>query len=117
MVTAKEAFEAKKLAAKYGVVGKVAGRYRIAGYQIEILDPSEEAIANFIAYKRGEKLIVKVYNKAGYIDTSVIEKLSHEASSRNSKGILILYGAGPKVKGELIEKAKELGISIRRVRP
>lgn len=117
MVTEKEAFDAKKLAAKYGVIGKVAGRYRMAGYLIDMIDTGEGAAINFLAYKRGEKLAVKVYTKSGHVEASLVEKLASNAKDRESRGVLVLYGSGPKITGELVEKARELGISIRRMRP
>ena len=117
MVTAKEAFDAKKLAQKYGVVGKVAGLYRTAGYKIDILDTKEEANVNFIASKRGEKLGVKVFMKSTYVPQDILEKLKSVAEEKGFKPILVLYGAGPKLKDDVISRAKELGISIRRVRP
>jgi len=115
MTTAREAFEAKKLEAKYGVVGKVAGLYRRAGYDVVVETVDEEADYNFIAKKKGEKLIVKVYKKSGKVPVEVVEKLAG-AAGEGVKPILVVYGAGPKLTGELQAKAKELGVSVRRVR-
>ncbi len=117
MVTAKEAFEAKKLAQKYGIVGKVAGTYRTAGYRIEILETDESAKVNFIASKRGEKLGIKVFLKSSYVPLEVVEELKNAAEEKGFKPILVLYGSGPKLKDDVIEKAKELGVSLKRVRP
>jgi hypothetical protein len=117
LVTAREAFEAKKLAQKYGVIGKVAGLYRTAGYKIESINVNEDADLNFLAVKRGEKLGVKVFTKSTYVPVEIVEKLKKACEELKSRPILILYGSGPKLKDEIITKAKELGVSIRRVRP
>ncbi|MCE4604560.1 MAG: hypothetical protein F7B20_06315 [Aeropyrum sp.] len=114
MVTSEEAFEAKKLAAKYGVVGRVAGSYRMAGYEVEVLDASLDSPLNFKAWRRGEKLAVRVYSKSGRVPAGVVEELASKAEGW--KPVLVLYGAGPKVSGEVLEKSRELGVSIRRFR-
>ena len=116
MTTAREAFEAKKLAQKYGIVGKVAGSYRTAGYEVIMRSTSNDANFNFIAKKKGEKLLVKVYDKTGKVPQSVIEKLAEAASKEGGKPILVLYGGGPKVDSTTINMAKEKGISVRRFR-
>ena len=116
MVTAREAFEAKLLKQKYGVIGAVAGRYRTAGYSVEVKSTSEEDAINFIAKKRGERLGVKVVISAGRVGVEVVERLAAKAKEEGLKPILVLYGAGPKVDSKVIEKANELGVSIRRVR-
>ncbi len=116
MTTAREAFEAKKLAAKYGITGKVAGAYRTAGYQVNMVSADTQAPYNFIASKKGEHLAVKVYSKTGRVPVEVAEKLASAAAEKNARPILVLYGSGPKVTAELIDKAKQLGISVRRFR-
>ena len=118
MVTAREAFEAKKLAARYGVVGKVAGRYRTAGFQVRVDSAEADADYNFVAWRRGEKYAVKVYNKSGRVPEDVVEKLARAAAEKagGARPVLVLYGAGPKVTEGLLEKARSLGVSIRRVR-
>ncbi len=116
VVTAKEMFDAKKLAQKYGVVGKVAGLYRMAGYKVDVLSADEGADVNFIASKRNEKLGVKVFVKNIYVPLDIVEKLKKAADEKKFKPILVLYGAGPKLKDDVLNKIKELNISIKRVR-
>jgi predicted RecB family endonuclease len=116
MTTAKEAFEAKKLAQKYGVIGKVAGRYRESGYKVDVLTTDDEADYNFTAVKKGEKLAIKVYHKSGTVPVEVVEKLAGKSKEEGFKPILILYGAGPKLTEQVSAKAGELSVSIRRVR-
>ena len=115
MTTAREAFEAKKLEARYGVVGKVAALYRRAGFDVKVVDSSEDAPVNFVAKKKGERLAVRVYKKSGKLPLEVVEELAKNAGE-GFKAILVVYGAGPKITGEALAKAKELGVSIRRVR-
>lgn len=114
MVTPREAFEARKLASKYGIVGKVAGNYRMAGYEVEVVDPSGGGPVSFRAVRRGESLAVRVYSKSGRIPVGVVEELASQAGG--AKPVLVVYGSGPKVYGELLEKAKSLGVTIRRFR-
>jgi len=113
LTTGREAFEAKLLAMKYGVPGKVAGLYRSAGYQVDMLLSDE---LDFIARRRGEGLGVKVYQDPGQPPEDLLSRLSAAARERGLKPVLILYGAGPRVSGEVRDRARELGISIRRVR-
>ena len=114
MVTAREAFEAKKLEARYGVVGKVAARYRIAGYQVQVETTDSSASYNFVATKKGEKILVKVYNKTGQVPVSVVEALA--GSGPATKKVLVLYGRGPKITRQLLDAAREKGVSLRRIR-
>lgn len=116
MVTAREAFEAKKLAARYGVVGKVAALYRTAGYQVEVERAEPGADYNFVAWRRGEKLVVAVYSRAGQVPEEALDRLANAARERGGRPVLVLYGAGPKSTGALVGKARELGVSLRRVR-
>ena len=116
MTTAREAFEAKKLAQKYGVVGKVAGRYVTAGYRVDVVTTSEEAPYHFTAVRKGEKLAVLVYYKSGKVPAEVVEGLAGKAKEEGFRPVLALYGAGPKISEEVLGKARELGVSVRRVR-
>ncbi len=116
MTTAREAFEAKKLAQKYGVVGKVAGSYRTAGFEVIVKSVSEDAPFNFIARKKGEKFIVKVYSRTGRIPREALESIAKASEEEGGKPILVLYGAGPRIDSELLSLAKEKNILIRRFR-
>jgi hypothetical protein len=116
MVTAREAFEAKKLASKYGIPGKVAARYRMAGYTIEMLSADPDADAHFKAIKRREALLVRVYWSSTRVSEDVLKRLA-EAAKEGSKAVLVLYGAGPRITEDFLSKAKELGITVKRVRP
>ena len=115
MVTAREAFEAKKLVARYGVVGKVAARYRTAGYQVQVETTDPSASYNFTASKKGEKILVKVYQKTGQVPVSEVEALA-SAGPAAAKKVLVLYGRGPRITKQLLDAAREKGVSLRRVR-
>ncbi|MCE4610459.1 MAG: restriction endonuclease [Desulfurococcales archaeon] len=117
MATAREAYEARLLASRYGPIGKVAGNYRVAGFQVKVISSSEDAPLNFIAWKKGgERLGVKVRVKSGPVDRSEIEALKAEAEKNNAKPILVLYGKGPRIARELVEEARRMGVSLKRVR-
>lgn len=116
MTTAREAFEARKLAEKYGVIGRVAGRYREAGYQVEVIATDEDSAYNFTAEKSGERLAVKVAVKPGQVPVEVLEKLAGQASEHGYKPVLVLYGSGPKLAGAASARAGELKVSVRRAR-
>ena len=117
MATPREAYEARLLASRYGPIGKVAGNYRMAGFQVKVISGSEDAPINFIAWKKGEeRLGVKVRIKSGPIDKSEVEALKAEAEKNNVKPILILYGRGPRISRELAEEARKMGVSLKRVR-
>jgi HJR/Mrr/RecB family endonuclease len=116
MATEREVFEAKKLEAKYGVVGKVAARYRMAGYLIEVVSSSDDAPVNFIASKKGEKLAVKVAHRSGRLEKEVAERLAESAAETGARPVLVLYGSGPRVTSELLESIRAKNIGLRRVR-
>ncbi|GAB6148360.1 hypothetical protein [Stetteria hydrogenophila] len=116
MVTAREAFEAKKLIARYGVVGKVAASYRTAGYQVKVENPEPGSDYNFVAERRGERLVVAVYAKSGQVPVEAVVKVANAAKELSGRPVLVLYGAGPRASGELVGKARELGVSLKRFR-
>ena len=116
MATEREVFEAKKLEAKYGVIGKAAARYRMAGYSIEVVDENEEAPVNFIASKKDEKLAVKVFYRTGKVPQEIVERLVEQSKKANAKPVLVLYGSGPKITGDIIELLRSNGAGLKRVR-
>jgi len=117
VTTAREEFEARKLEARYGVVGKVAARYRRAGYEVKVESAEASADVHFTAKRRGELLIAKVYWAAGRVPVEAAEAIARVANEKGGKPLLVLYGAGPKSHADLVSKAKELGVSLKRVRP
>jgi len=116
LTTAREAFEARLLASKYGPVGRVAANYRAAGYEVKVLDATAREPVSFIAWKRGERLAVRVVMASGPVGTDVVNALKEAAAKENAKPILVLYGRGPKITKEALEAAKREGVSLRRFR-
>ncbi len=116
MVTAKAKFISRRLREKYGVVGKVAERYISAGYSVTFNVKCNDVLFDFIA-KKGEKIGVKIYNGKIKVGLEDIEKISRAAEKLGVKPVIVLYGSGPSVSEEALDKADELNISIKRIRP
>jgi len=93
---------------KYGVLGKVAARYLLAGYSIRIQ-------SNFIlASKEGSNLIIGVA-----INDKNAEKLITEITEASKKlsriPVIVLYGKN-KWRNETIKAIKDHGITYKLVR-
>ncbi len=116
MTTAREAFEARMLASKYGPVGRVAANYRAAGYNVKVLDPAAKESVSFIAWRKGEKLAVRVLIASGPVKVETVNELREAASKEGAKPILVLYGRGPKLTSEALEAARQAGVSLKRFR-
>ncbi len=117
MVTAKAKFISKKLAQKYGVIGKVASRYVAAGYSVNILSEQSNSFFDIIAIKSGEKYAIKVFTNAKEIGYEELKKIVDEATKIGAKPIAVLYGSGPRISEDALSKLDELHIKIKRVRP
>jgi len=117
MVTAKARFISKLFRERYGVIGVVAGRYVSAGYGVKFNIRSGEVVFDIVALKENEKLAIKVYNGRVVLEIEDVNKIIDAAKNVNAKPVIILYGRGPKVSDELINKLDEIEISIRRIRP
>jgi len=117
MATAKARFISKLFKKRYGVIGIVAGRYVSAGYGVKFNIRSGEIVFDIIALKENEKLAIKVYNGKATLKIDDVNKIVNAAKNINAKPVIILYGKGPKVSDELINKLDEIEISIRRIRP
>ena len=116
MTTAREAFEAKLLASRYGPVGKGAANYRAAGYQVRIVDATAREPVSFIAWKKGERLAIRVIVASGPVKAEAVNGLKEAAEKESAKPILVLYGRGPKLTSEALEAARQAGVSLRRFR-
>jgi len=117
MVTAKARFISKLFRERYGVIGIAAGRYISAGYGVKFNIRSGEVVFDIVALKENEKLAIKVYNGKVILEIEDVNKIIDAAKNINAKPVIILYGRGPKVSDELINKLDEIEISIRRIRP
>jgi len=109
-------FLKKKLEKKYGIIGKVAGRYIEAGYTVNIGFQTAKGDIDVVAKKENRILAIDVISESVKVDVNVIEKLKEKAASINAKPILVLYGAGPQLQKEALKRAEELGVEIKRVR-
>lgn len=117
MVTAREKFVWKKLREKYGVIGEVAGRYIAAGYGVSVNVKVGDVLFDIIASKKGEKLAIKVFYGARIVKSGEVEALVKAAENINGKPVIILYGSGPKVSEDALEKIREHGVGLKRIRP
>ncbi len=117
MVTAREAFMWKKLREKYGLVGEVAGRYVAAGYSVCIGVESSGYKIDFIASRSNERLCVKIYTSSSKTSVDDIELFKKTCEKLRAKPVLILYGRKTVLPGDVFEKTRELGVSIKRVKP
>ncbi len=116
MSLARIVFMQKKLSKKFGVVGKVAGRYLEAGFSVHIGFETPEGRVDIVAKKEGQVLAIDVVDGAVKIEPETVEVVAKKARSINAKPVLVLYGAGPKLTDEAKAKAKELGVQLRRIR-
>ncbi len=116
MSLARIVFMQKKLSRKFGVVGKVAGRYLEAGYSIHVGFDTPEGRVDIVAKKEGQVLAIDVVDGSVRVGPDTVEAVARKARSINAKPVLVLYGSGPKLTEEAKSRAKELGVSIKRVR-
>ena len=116
MTLADIVFTARKLAEKYGVEGKVAGRYVEAGYSVRMRFKTSAGVLSFVAKKESTVLAVDVVSGAVKVSAEDVRRLAEKAKSINARPVLILYGAGPVLTDEAKSAAKELGVSVRRIR-
>jgi len=107
-LTWRRIYQSNRLVEKYGVLGKVAARYLLAGYSIRIQ-------SNFIlASKEGSNLIIGVA-----INDKNAEKLITEITEASKKlsriPVIVLYGRN-KWRNETIKAIKDHGITYKLVR-
>ncbi|RLG00318.1 MAG: hypothetical protein DRN49_03125 [Thaumarchaeota archaeon] len=107
-MTWRRIYQSNRLVEKYGVLGKVAARYLLAGYSIRIQ-------SNFIlASKEGSNLIIGVA-----INDKNAEKLITEITEASKKlsriPVIVLYGKN-KWRNETIKAIKDHGITYKLVR-
>ena len=101
-------YQSNRLIEKYGVLGKVAARYLLAGYSVRIQD-------NFvIASKEGSNLIIGVAINDKDVK-ELIDKLAITSKKLNRIPVVVLYGRN-KWKDETINMLRERGITYKSVR-
>ncbi len=101
-------YQSNRLIEKYGVLGKVAARYLLAGYSVRIQD-------NFvIASKEGSNLIIGV--AINDKDTKeLIDRIATTSKKLNRIPVVVLYGRN-RWKDETINMLRERGITYKSVR-
>ena len=117
MSLARIVFLQKKLREKYGPRGYVAGLYLEAGYHVVVGFPTAHGEVDVKAVKGGESYAIDVLVDKRVYGPEVVEAIAKKAESIHAKPVLVIYGNGPKLSKEALEKAKELGVRVKRVRP
>ncbi len=107
-------FIQKRLEEKYAEVGKIAGKYVEAGYTVSVKQTKTRRGVIDIVARKGETYAIDVYKKTGPVPVSIIEEIAEKAKAINAKPVLALWGRGPKVTEEVLKKAGELGVKIKR---
>ena len=116
MRLARVEFLKKRLAKRYGIIGRVAGRYVEAGYSVELSHPTRSGTIDVVARKAGTIIAITVLHGSVKVTASHVEEAARRAEHLNAKPVLVLYGRGPKVSQEAVAKAEELGVELKRVR-
>jgi hypothetical protein len=114
MATARQMFVINKLSRKLGVKGRVASRYVEAGYSVRV-DPPLEGV-DFTASKKGVRLAGIIITGRKTVDADTIENAKKIGEEYRVKPVIILYGSGPSITPEALRKAREYGVSLRRIR-
>ena len=113
MATARQAYLASKLVEKYGVFGCVASRYVTAGYSARMLHPTRYGPVHIIAKKHGIVLAIDVVTEN--LTSEVAKKLLEKAKLLRARPVLVVYGKGVAVPGDVILFCRENGIKLKRV--
>lgn len=114
MTGARQIFVMRKLITNYGYVGKVAAKYVAAGYSVTVNPPLKGV--DFTASKHGIRFAGIIFAEKKTYGVEEIEKVKEIAEKYKVKPLIILYGAGPRITSEALEKAKKYGIIIKRIR-
>jgi len=109
-------FQQRKLEQKYGVEGKVAGRYVEAGFHVRMHVATKHGIVSFVAIKGRERLAIDVVDGKKILSKADLESLKRKAESLSAKPVLVLYGSGPRLNDEARNYARENSIEVKRIR-
>lgn len=108
-------FLQRKLKEKYGEVGVVAGKYLEAGFSVNVRTiKTPKGVIDIVAIKGREKLAIDVYIKSGKLPLNIVEEVYEKAKHIDAKPVLALWGRGVELDEDIIKKANELGVKIRR---
>ncbi|HDD26774.1 MAG TPA: hypothetical protein ENF75_06810 [Acidilobales archaeon] len=113
-MTASEAiFKAKLLQKKFGIIGKVAGNYLLAGFNVKVIGRD---YLSFIAIRGGERYGVLVVENIKDV-VAKAEKLVNVAKKLNLIPVLVIYGRQGLLPPDVYEKIRELGVKVKYFRP
>lgn len=101
-------YQSNRLVEKYGVLGKVASRYVLAGYSVRIQ-------GNIILASRGSNNLVIAVATNDKEVKDLVSKVLSESKKLNRKPLIVLYGRN-KWRNDTVSLIREHGISYRMVR-
>ncbi len=114
MVTARRKYLVRRVAKLYGIVGKVAGRYVVAGYSVEFNHPTRYSSVHVVARGNGQVLTVEVVHERGRLTVDTARNLLEKAKLIKARPILAVYGLGwSDIPEELKRFCEENGIKLR----
>ena len=116
MSLARIRFLQRKLEEKYGPKGYIAGLYVEAGFDVTVDFPVAGSTVDILAKKGGTLYAIDVLMDKRVYGPEVVERIVEKAKKLNATPVLVLYGAGPSLSKEAMEKAREAGVRVRRVR-
>jgi hypothetical protein len=108
MTTPRQTRLARLLEEKYGIVGKVAGRYVTAGLHVTMMHPTRYGPVHFVAQGNGLKLAVDVVVENDPLKAA--ELLKKKAELLKAKPVLVLYG----LASASVKKLAEMGVEVRK---
>jgi len=111
MTTARQRHLIKLLEEKYGVVGRVAGRYVSAGLHVTMMHPTRYGPVQILVQGNGQKLAVEVVENPSEVRQRA-ELLVKKAELLKAKPVLVLYG-DVSVDPSLLQG---LNVKVKRVR-
>lgn len=113
MTTSRAVHKSKILQKKFGIIGKVASKYILAGFHVNIVPRKG---LSFIAVRGNERFGILVINSLKEIENKVKQIIS-ETEKLNLKPILVIYGNYGPLNKDLKKKIEELGVKIKLFKP
>jgi hypothetical protein len=117
MVTAKARFLIRKFEEKYGIIGKVAGRYVAAGLSVEFMHPTRYGPIQIVVRGGGKVFAVEVIENPAKLSLDSIKVFIEKAKLIKAKPILVLYSSNAKLPDELYKFCIENGVKVRVIKP
>jgi len=117
MVTAKARFLIRKFEEKYGIIGKVAGRYVAAGLSVEFMHPTRYGPIQIVVRGGGKVFAVEVIENPAKLSLDSIKVFIEKAKLIKAKPILVLYSSNAKLPDELYKFCIENRVKVRVIKP